>query len=153
MNRRKFLAWIVQLFSALIAALLALPVIRFLSASAGEEDSEWYPIADAASITEEISNISFTRNVRDGWLSRDVQEFVWVRKKPDGSFVVYEPHCTHLGCAYAWNPQKREFDCPCHGGKFNINGDKIAGPPPRPLDRYMTRVEGGVLKIGKQVKA
>ena len=153
MDRRRFLARVVQAFSALIAGLLALPLVRFLSASAGEEASEWYPIADISSLTEEISQVSFTRNVQDGWLSRAVEEYVWVRKERDGSFVVYEPHCTHLGCAYAWNPAKHEFDCPCHGGKFNADGRKIAGPPPRPLDRYATKIEGGVLKIGKIVRA
>jgi cytochrome b6-f complex iron-sulfur subunit len=40
--------------------------------------------------------------------------------------------CTHLGCTVHWEKDKKEFYCPCHQGRFNENGDVIAGPPPRP---------------------
>ena len=29
-----------------------------------------------------------------------------------------------------------ELLCPCHGGIYNINGEYVAGPPPRDLYRY-----------------
>jgi Rieske Fe-S protein len=33
-----------------------------------------------------------------------------------------------------------------------LDGKVLAGPAPRPLDRYVSRVEGGKLLIGLQVK-
>jgi|SRR3989304_7384201 len=154
MERRKFLARIVQFFSALIAGLLSLPVFRFLSGAFAESsEAGWYPIADVLSLSDEVTQVPFTRLVRDGWLARTEQAYVWVRKKSDGTLLVFEPHCTHLGCAYAWTPETQLFQCPCHGGKFDKEGKRVAGPPPRPLDRYEARIEGHTLKIGKIVKA
>ena len=50
--------------------------------------------------------------------------------------------CTHLGCIVKWKENVGEFWCPCHGGKFDIRGNVLAGPPPRPLDRFSFRLEG-----------
>ena len=59
--------------------------------------------------------------------------------------VVFDPHCTHLGCAYHWSDDVKQFQCPCHDGRFDINGCVIGGPPPRPLDTYPSEVRDGVL--------
>jgi cytochrome b6-f complex iron-sulfur subunit len=39
--------------------------------------------------------------------------------------------CTHLGCIV--NPVPTGFDCPCHGSRFDTNGDVIRGPAPTRL--------------------
>lgn len=156
MNRRNFLAKLTHLFSLALGALITLPVFRFLLESLKEQsDSSWVSIlsADANIATDEFVQISFKRLVQNGWTRQLVEELVWVRKKADGSFIVFNPHCTHLGCAFGWNSNSKEFQCPCHGGKFDRDGKRIAGPPPRPLDRYETKVENNVLKIGKLMKA
>jgi len=150
MERRTFLSRIVRLFSVIITGLLSFPFVRFLSASLSRtHGSEWYPIAGTEVLVEEVNQVSFIRLVRDGWLIKTRDEYVWVRRKPDGTLEVFEPHCTHLGCAYSWVPEKAEFHCPCHGGKFDQEGNRIAGPPPRPLDRFEWKMESNVLKIGK----
>jgi menaquinol-cytochrome c reductase iron-sulfur subunit len=61
--------------------------------------------------------------------------------------VAYNPHCTHLGCAYRWNSGTRHFECPCHGGVYDLDGRVVAGPPPRPLDRLDVHVEGDELAV------
>jgi cytochrome b6-f complex iron-sulfur subunit len=45
--------------------------------------------------------------------------------------------CTHLGCLYEWVPMTNRFECPCHGSKFALTGDYLAGPAPRSLDRFV----------------
>jgi hypothetical protein len=40
------------------------------------------------------------------------------------------------------------FGCPCHGGQYNPEGDRTAGPPVRALDRYDYSIEGGRLVLG-----
>jgi len=154
MDRRKVLARIVQFVSAAIGALFVLPVIAFIrgSSSAGRDDG-FDPIAKIGDLGEEVTRVSFARLIRDGWMVRTIQEYVWVRKKPDGAIVVFEPHCTHLGCAYSWNQTNQHFECPCHGGKFDKDGNRLAGPPPRPLDRYELKMEGNQISIGKILKA
>lgn len=36
--------------------------------------------------------------------------------------------CPHLGCALRWNKEEQTWDCPCHGSRFEKNGDLIDNP-------------------------
>lgn len=36
--------------------------------------------------------------------------------------------CPHLGCALKWNKAEHTWDCPCHGSRFEKNGDLIDNP-------------------------
>ncbi|HVA76932.1 MAG TPA: Rieske 2Fe-2S domain-containing protein [Candidatus Binataceae bacterium] len=47
------------------------------------------------------------------------------------AFHVISAICTHLGCNVQW--KGTEFDCPCHGSRFNPDGTVIGGPAPAPL--------------------
>lgn len=38
------------------------------------------------------------------------------------------PRCPHLGCALKWNPQERSWDCPCHGSRFDEDGNLLDNP-------------------------
>jgi nitrite reductase/ring-hydroxylating ferredoxin subunit len=44
--------------------------------------------------------------------------------------------CPHLGCRVPFCESSGQFECPCHGSKYNIGGEWIEGPSPRGLDRY-----------------
>lgn len=50
--------------------------------------------------------------------------------------------CTHLGCTVYWQKENQEFYCPCHAGRFDKDGNVVAGPPPAPLETYHTEIEG-----------
>lgn len=41
--------------------------------------------------------------------------------------------CTHLGCLTTWKQDLGIIACPCHGSKFSREGQKLAGPAPKPL--------------------
>ncbi len=58
----------------------------------------------------------------------------------EGEMRAFSAVCTHLGCLVKWLPNKGEFFCPCHAGRFDANGVNIAGPPPSPLRRYRVYV-------------
>lgn len=44
--------------------------------------------------------------------------------------------CTHLGCLVRWDEASHTFICPCHGGHYDAEGVRLAGPPPRDLPLY-----------------
>ena len=50
--------------------------------------------------------------------------------------AAFDNHCTHSRCVFPWSEAASIFACPCHGSQFSLNGDYIAGPAPRALDRY-----------------
>jgi cytochrome b6-f complex iron-sulfur subunit len=41
--------------------------------------------------------------------------------------------CTHLGCITRYLSDLNIIACPCHGSRFDLEGNVIAGPAPRPL--------------------
>jgi menaquinol-cytochrome c reductase iron-sulfur subunit len=85
------------------------------------------------------------------------------------SFTVLSNRCVHLGCPVQINglPLKKSsetrdglvvdrtpnaaaagFGCPCHGGQYDTEGNRTAGPPVRALDRYEFRIDNGRLLLG-----
>ncbi|MCL1599003.1 MAG: Rieske (2Fe-2S) protein [Actinomycetia bacterium] len=62
--------------------------------------------------------------------------------KNGGDVVALWWRCPHLGCRVPWCESAGEFECPCHGSKFNRLGEYRSGPSPRGLDRFATEMEG-----------
>jgi Rieske Fe-S protein len=63
--------------------------------------------------------------------------------------VAISSRCAHVGCPVSYKDAARSFVCPCHGGVYDFRGRRIGGPPPRPLDRFITRVRSDdVVEIG-----
>lgn len=42
--------------------------------------------------------------------------------------------CTHLGCITRYQADTRQIACPCHGSRFNLDGEVLSGPAPKPLN-------------------
>ena len=58
--------------------------------------------------------------------------------------------CTHLGCIPIFHPDSNGFLCPCHGGRFTIDGINVEGtPPPKPFDMPPFKVDGMKLVLGE----
>jgi Rieske Fe-S protein len=83
------------------------------------------------------------------------------------SYTILYSRCVHLGCPVQPNgPIDEEamvkmgdvelrpvlaqtFGCPCHGGQYNSEGNRTAGPPVRSMDRYTFNVRNGRLILGE----
>jgi Rieske Fe-S protein len=51
----------------------------------------------------------------------------------EGGYHVVSPKCTHMGCTVGWNDAERTWDCPCHGSRYDVDGNVIQGPAKDPL--------------------
>ncbi len=91
--------------------------------------------------------VQFTMAQKDGWIEEDTSKSVWVVRRGANNFNVFVARCTHLGCAYNWNADDKQFECPCHGGRYALDGRVLGGPPPRPLDALENQVTNGKLVI------
>jgi cytochrome b6-f complex iron-sulfur subunit len=79
------------------------------------------------------------------------EQRVWVVRNEKGIYAFWS-RCTHLGCTPNWFGAESRFRCPCHGSNFNLEGDVIAGPAPKPLWRVAVNVTpDGDLVIDKGV--
>ena len=65
----------------------------------------------------------------------------------DGGFLALHRQCTHLGCSVPWDEATGRFACPCHASAFDLRGDVLAPPAPRPLDLFAVRIENGIVKV------
>lgn len=73
-------------------------------------------------------------------IKRGTGEVIDVGGKPaavyrglDSQIYVRSAVCTHMGCYVHWNDAERTWDCPCHGSRFKVNGDVLAGLAEDPL--------------------
>jgi glycine/D-amino acid oxidase-like deaminating enzyme/nitrite reductase/ring-hydroxylating ferredoxin subunit len=58
---------------------------------------------------------------------------VALSKNKSGEIQVVNAVCTHLGCTVNWNSAEKSWDCPCHGSRFDTDGEVLHGPALEPL--------------------
>lgn len=149
-NRRTFLAGGIGLIGAFISAALAVPIVAYVTSPSLKkaEATEWIPVGRLDEFEAETpSNAGFSVTKRDGWVERTQKKAVWVVRHGSDDVTVFNPRCTHLGCAVDWKPDQQLFVCPCHSGQFAIDGNVEGGPPPRSLDTLPAKVEEGQLFV------
>ena len=74
-----------------------------------------------------------------------------VMQAAGGDFHALSRICTHSEiCHVDWTPDRQELRCPCHLAAFDVFGNVLHGPPPRPLRSYPVQVIGDeiYLKLG-----
>jgi glycine/D-amino acid oxidase-like deaminating enzyme/nitrite reductase/ring-hydroxylating ferredoxin subunit len=59
---------------------------------------------------------------------------VGAARAADGTLHLVSPTCTHMGCDVAWNNLEQTWDCPCHGSRYDLDGEVIHGPAMEPLE-------------------
>lgn len=56
--------------------------------------------------------------------------------------------CTHQYCVVYWIDWEDNYNCPCHGAKFDADGAPKAGPVSEPLVEVPARIEGAEVVVG-----
>jgi nitrite reductase/ring-hydroxylating ferredoxin subunit len=52
----------------------------------------------------------------------------FLRNEGGGRITAFKRACTHLGCTLTYDEGSGAFACPCHGSRFNNNGEVTRGP-------------------------
>jgi Rieske Fe-S protein len=170
-GRKRFLEGATLGLGAAIGGIVTVPVIGFAVAPAfvGQD----YPSVDLGPLGSypegEWQIATFTSAPVDGSVSRRTA-FVRNNGLKDGvpSFSILSNRCVHLGCpVQPQGPpgeptkvdtsalpidltptQPQGYGCPCHGGAYDVEGNRTAGPPVRALDRYEFSIINGNLWLG-----
>lgn len=154
-SRRSFLGNIVKGIVGLVTVAVATPLIGYiLSPIWKKAKPALTPVANMSDIPEnKPTYITYELRLRDGWYVTTISQAVWAVNHGNGDITIFDPRCTHLNCPYYWDESSQTFLCPCHGGVFDISGNVIDGPPPRPLDRMEYVLDGDtILLSGKVVR-
>jgi Rieske Fe-S protein len=173
--RSRFLEGATLGLGAVIGGIVTVPVVGF--AIAPVFTSEKHKEIDLGPITNfkegEFVIATFQSDPSTGDVSRRT---AYVRNngvvKGVPSFTILSNRCAHLGCPVQANgpifPARHKveqtkasevsltptlpaggFGCPCHGGQYDTEGNRTAGPPVRALDRYEFYIRHGSLYLGK----
>jgi len=136
MKRRTFLQSLLAAFGTVSVASFAYPLLRFLAPPADAKKEKKFMLAK--------------RDIPVG-----SSLVVLVNEKPvivinqqGKGYVALSSVCTHLGCLVGYDKAGSILICPCHGGTYDLEGNVLSGPPPRPLAKIPLKVEGEQLIIG-----
>jgi menaquinol-cytochrome c reductase iron-sulfur subunit len=149
-SRREFVLGMTAWISAAIGAAIGLPAIAYLISPAVKvkKTTDWIPLGPLENYPEgSVIPFSFVRVQENGWEKTANSYGVYVVRGVGEDITVFSNVCTHLGCRVTWKEESKDFICPCHDGHFDQQGNVTAGPPPRPLDEYQTKIEDGNLFI------
>jgi Rieske Fe-S protein len=170
--RDKFLEGATLGLGALIGGLIMVPTIGLLTASSFEgqtfHEIDLGPMSDFPQ--DQFVITTFVEDPAAGEVSRRTAYIRYnglLRNQP--SFTIISNRCAHLGCPVQPNgpveakpskvvldrsgievlkltkAQPAGFGCPCHGGQYDTEGNRTAGPPVRGLDRYEYSIKDGHL--------
>jgi cytochrome b6-f complex iron-sulfur subunit len=68
----------------------------------------------------------------DGTVRFNKEQKAYVVGSPGGVYAL-SAVCTHLGCITRFLSDQSVIACPCHGSRFDLEGNVVEGPAPRPL--------------------
>jgi Rieske Fe-S protein len=139
-TRRKFINWFLATSAGAFFLSVLYPIARYLIPPRAGEST-------AASVTPPIKLADVKPN--SGQIFKFGNRPAILIRTPAGELRAFSAVCTHLNCTVQYRSDLSHIWCACHNGHFDLNGQNIAGPPPRPLDQYVVNVRGEQIVISK----
>ena len=150
-TRRKVMAGLIGIINAGLAAAIAVPAVAFLLDPLRQKRSpgQWVPVLDESALADgETKYVTFELLVDDGYMTSVRNASVYICRK-GRRLTAYDPSCPHLGCHVEYKKRKDRYICPCHGGVFDSDGERVSGPPPRGLTKVPLKTEAGRIFVRK----
>ena len=144
-NRRTVLIRFIQGIHALMGATLAFVVGGAVVApSFTRRQPQWLDAGPVDTLEDDTPLPVTLRIARPDGASEVVdRRVVYLVRAAGAPLRALDSTCTHLGCRTRFNADTMQIECPCHGGRYDIAGNVVAGPPPTALRTLPTRVEDG----------
>ena len=131
-DRRRFLDALLAVGFVSTAVAIVYPVSRFLIPPAGGEPATASASAGKASSLRLNSAKIFKFGSRPGIVVRTA----------DGDVRAFSAVCTHLDCTVQYQQDTALLWCACHNGIYDLGGNVVSGPPPRPLEQFVVNLRG-----------
>lgn len=132
-SRRQFLTWLSRAFLGLWAVGGIGVVTTYMGSS---ESNEGGGRSVRVGPLDEL-RVGEIRLIRHG-----VTPFFVIRTN-ETSVIALSAVCTHVRCILNVDREHRTIVCPCHDGRFDLNGNVLSGPPPRALPSYEVSMRAG----------
>ena len=149
LSRRNFMSLAIAGIGGIISAILGIPAIAYIVGPAlAQQAQDWVELGSIKKValgTPTLFKVTLTHQT--GWVSSQEEVDAYVLTEDGQNYVALSNVCPHLGCRVRWIPDQGKFFCPCHNGIFNKDGSLVSGPPPRPMDRFQTKLDNGNLFI------
>ena len=68
----------------------------------------------------------------------------------EGTLVALSAVCTHLTCTVRYDGETGTLFCPCHNGRFDLSGNVLSGPPPKPLETFAVEISGPDIIVSRK---
>jgi Rieske Fe-S protein len=148
-SRRDAMKMSISLISGLIGASLGIPAISYLVGPAVKPDqANWVRVSSLSTIELGKPTLLKPKVTRqNGWIVDEEEVAIYVLTEDGRNYIALSNICTHLGCRVRWITEREQFLSPCHNGVFDKYGYVVSGPPPRPLDEFITKIEDGNLFV------
>jgi Rieske Fe-S protein len=147
-GRREFIKKALIGVLALLGLGFLVPAVKLIApVSSRDKELAFFPLLAEEDVPRiGVKKVELTYAV----LGKERKARVFLVSSSEGP-VVFSAVCSHLGCLVSYHKEKQEFVCPCHGGKYDLAGRNISGPPPAPLTRFPLKVQDGMLFVGVKV--
>ena len=148
-GRRRFLAGVITAVQAVIGGTLGVILGgSVLSPSFARRRESWLEAGLLSDLPDNEPTPVTVRIARaDGYAQIVERQVVFLVRTGDTEVTALSSTCTHLGCRVSWDAEAGAIKCPCHGGVFDPTGKVTSGPPPAPLPRLTTKVDGDQILV------
>ena len=120
-------------YSELFAPSRIKPITGFKEFVTENADAAFHFIADRFSV-HKVDSVNKIPNGSAEVIQLDGNKIA-VYKDETGKVFALNPVCTHAKCIVSWNTAEKSWDCPCHGGRFDVEGTVLTGPPRKNLQK------------------
>jgi len=127
-SRRGFITWFLGTSMGALLATFLYPVVKFISP----------PVVPEASTNQvEAGAINDPELLERGFkiIRFGVEPVILVRVS-ETDVRAFAGTCTHLDCIVEFQKDQQRIWCNCHNGEYNLQGQRVAGPPPKPLEPF-----------------